>query len=527
MLTLHGRDKRRENLTVTDALCKALGWYFPLLAKMKVQSLEDIIFRKFPYACPYCRLTPHDDAVCKQVKGTEGTVDHKALLKMRETNLDQMPVGLDDWQMMFHKIYPRSTGDKARSIMGLFEELGEVAEAIRVFEKHPKYFIGEAADIFSYLMGIANEHQIRERKEDREFSLEHEFLKRYPGLCPQCGSRVCICPAIPPATIGRLAKELDIGKQENLFFEDSNDFELKGRSVSHRVLERAGGYPTLISKLPFDRGDANHALVLLCIKLAAIVNEDNPEFADKLRIEAYKIGSYASVPGSKESPLDATSLLREIAETWRGLNEELKTEIKANSSDLVEDITQGMETINVLFVLCSPKDLTNLRVSQELRVARESQKIGGKGNSIQINDLPAATIDDLRRELLNRPYEIVHFSGHANKHSLCFETADGTQDLISLQALTKLFERYKSVRCVVLNACESVAALTSPISQFTVGMEDSIDDDAAVEFSRGFYDGLAAGKNIEYAVEEGKSTASLKGLDVTPIRLLKEKGTQY
>ncbi len=31
MLTMHDRRKRREGgLTVTDALCKALGWYFPL-----------------------------------------------------------------------------------------------------------------------------------------------------------------------------------------------------------------------------------------------------------------------------------------------------------------------------------------------------------------------------------------------------------------------------------------------------------------------------------------------------------------
>ena len=35
MLTIHDRKKRREGVDFTDALCKALGWYFPLLAKLE------------------------------------------------------------------------------------------------------------------------------------------------------------------------------------------------------------------------------------------------------------------------------------------------------------------------------------------------------------------------------------------------------------------------------------------------------------------------------------------------------------
>jgi hypothetical protein len=54
MLTIHDRKKKREDFEVEDALCKSLGWFFPLLAKFRVSSLEDLVFRKFPYACPYC-----------------------------------------------------------------------------------------------------------------------------------------------------------------------------------------------------------------------------------------------------------------------------------------------------------------------------------------------------------------------------------------------------------------------------------------------------------------------------------------
>src|SRR5215467_16156853 len=94
-------------------------------------------------------------------------------------------------------IYPRNIEEKpSQSTVGLMEELGELSEAIRVFDRYPKYFAGEAADVFSYLMGIANEHAMRERRDhDREFSFETEFLQRYPGLCTECGYVICMCPS--------------------------------------------------------------------------------------------------------------------------------------------------------------------------------------------------------------------------------------------------------------------------------------------------------------------------------------------
>jgi hypothetical protein len=55
----------REGLDVTDALCKALAWYFPLLAKFKIRSVEALVFRKFPLVCPYCREAPHNEPKCK------------------------------------------------------------------------------------------------------------------------------------------------------------------------------------------------------------------------------------------------------------------------------------------------------------------------------------------------------------------------------------------------------------------------------------------------------------------------------
>jgi hypothetical protein len=52
-------------------------------------------------------------------------------------------------------------------------------------------------------------------------------------------------------------------------------------------------------------------------------------------------------------------------------------------------------------------------------------------------------------------------------------------------------------------------------------MSEAIEDDAAIEFTRGFYDALAAGKDIEFAVGEGKTAVALKNLDNSSIKLIK------
>ena len=312
-LAVHDRKKKREELTVEDALCKALGWYFPLLAKLKVVSVEELVFRKFPYTCPYCRSCPHDDRICKTVRGTGKTVDHDAVLKKYGENLVKKPRTLADWQKMFDEIYPRTFTElgSGRSSIGLLEELGELAEAVRVFEKHPKYFAGEAADIFSYIMGIANEHSLKVAEERGEkFDFDFEFLRRYPGLCTQCGHQVCVCPNVPEATVGRLSKELEIADLGRLFGESESDREKAGRTAAELVMQGMGGYSIVATQLPFDRGEVNRALILLCMQLAVELEKSDPDRAASLREAAIKVTADirpAGASGHSDSPSDVVS----------------------------------------------------------------------------------------------------------------------------------------------------------------------------------------------------------------------------
>jgi hypothetical protein len=71
-----------------------------------------------------------------------------------------------------------------------------------------------------------------------------------------------------------------------LFIDDVPEFVTTGEKAAQRALEEMGGYPGLISKLPFDRGDTNQALVSLCLKVAAAVETTSPDLAASLRAQA-------------------------------------------------------------------------------------------------------------------------------------------------------------------------------------------------------------------------------------------------
>ena len=75
---------------------------------------------------------------------------------------------------------------------------------------------------------------------------------------------------------------------------------------------------------------------------------------------------------------------------------------------------------------------------------------------------------------------------------------------------------------MILNGCESALELNVPLCAYTVGMVNSIADDAAIEFSRGFYDALSAGKDIGFAIGEGTNAMELKGFDATSLKILRE-----
>lgn len=511
MLTRQDRNKPTGEVDSTDALCKALGWFFPLMAKFRVASVEELVFRKYPFACPYCRRTPHNDIVCKNVVGTQrAEMEHEQLKSLRATNQVRRPVGLNQWQSMFQDIYPRGVNDqKGRSTLGLMEELGELAEAIRVFDEYPEYLAGEAADVFSYLMGVANEHTLRTAREQRpEFSFESEYIRRYPGLCLACGYPVCRCPNIPDATVGRLAKELPLEDGEGLFSSKRLSRDT-AEVLAGRVLREIGGWDELIS-LPLDRGDANRRLVESIMRLADKLQDELPALAESLRRNALKLMQSTTEPGSRTHSARAVEAIQEVDALLSSADISEREDVRRFGVDLVSRVTGGRE-ISILFVSACPKDQERVQTDKEARVVREAIERSQQRDRFTLDVVPASTVDSFRRAQLDRHHTIVHFAGHGERDHIVLEDESGHSVEWYFSDLTEYLKLHPYTECLVLNACFSAGIQDTPVSMLTIAMAEKVDDPEAIAFARGFYDALGVGRGYDLAIGEGVQNARAQG----------------
>ncbi len=121
------------------------------------------------------------------------------------------PEKLSDWLRMFRSIYPVSQSETyGPAFARLTEELGELAEAVRLFDEEPNYFLSEAADVFAWLMRVENIRETKAGTPVREigWTLDRGMAVSYPDFCLDCEARPCRCPPILKRTIGRIAKEM-------------------------------------------------------------------------------------------------------------------------------------------------------------------------------------------------------------------------------------------------------------------------------------------------------------------------------
>jgi hypothetical protein len=211
-------------------------------------------------------------------------------------------------------------------------------------------------------------------------------------------------------------------------------------------------------------------------------------------------------------------LLEHIADGWTKLSRAQKQELKGEG-ELLGDWGTILDTRRVLFVHSNPQDSQHIRVTGELRTVKQTVRSGEV--NVVIDDLPAATVDDLRTKLLHSSvgYDVVHFSGHADADDLIFEDENNQSHPVRLAVVAELLSQ-KKITCVILNACNTVQSMKTAIAPYTIGMADDIEDDNATAFSRGFYDALSAGKKYDEAFNEGLTAVKLRGGSADKIKLL-------
>jgi hypothetical protein len=177
---------------------------------------------------------------------------------------------------------------------------------------------------------------------------------------------------------------------------------------------------------------------------------------------------------------------------------------------------------SILLLAANPKRTKGLRLQEEEREIKERLRLAGYGKT-PINATGATRPRDIQQAMLDFKPQIVHFSGHgAEQEGLVFEDVTGQEKLVSSEALANLFRLFSDrVECVVLNACYSkfqAEAIAQHI-EYVIGMNQGIGDNAAIEFSVGFYSALGARETIEFAYELGCSAIQLEGFqeELTPV----------
>jgi hypothetical protein len=210
-LSLLGTEKEKPGIDPRTFLPKAIAWWLALCGKMGVRSVEAMLWAKFSYVCPYCRKCPHLNDPCRETKREHRGPDWGALGEIGNANETKKPRTIIEWQRMFYDIYPTPNDPTyATPILRFTEEMGELAEAVRIAQVAPGYFLSEASDVFAWLMNLQNvSHSKRNlAHSQRGNDIADEFALAYPDNCRDCGGLVCTCPPILVGILGRIAHEI-------------------------------------------------------------------------------------------------------------------------------------------------------------------------------------------------------------------------------------------------------------------------------------------------------------------------------
>jgi hypothetical protein len=182
----------------------------------------------------------------------------------------------------------------------------------------------------------------------------------------------------------------------------------------------------------------------------------------------------------------------------------------------MQSATSSRPSIVILLIAADPFEQSRLRLDEEARCIQQAIDRSEYREHFELRHALAATPTDVRRALLAHEPNIVQFSGHGSESGeLWLQDELGQAQPIQPYALAGLLNLFhNSVSCVILNACYSEAqarAITQHIN-YVIGMRLAISDGAAIEFSRGFYDGIGAGRDVEFAFRLGQNAISLANI---------------
>ncbi len=164
----------------------------------------------------------------------------------------------------------------------------------------------------------------------------------------------------------------------------------------------------------------------------------------------------------------------------------------------------------ILMLTANPTNTQKLKLTEEIEEIERALQRNQRHQQFEFKAQMAVTPNEVRQALLDYQPHFVHFSGHgAAELGIILENEQGKHQYLSTDTLAQVFEPYRhQIECVILNACFTAVQASAIVKHinYVIGMNQPIDDRAAIQFTIGFYDALAANESIETAFEMGRYT---------------------
>src|SRR5579863_7015879 len=198
--------------------------------------------------------------------------------------------------------------------------------------------------------------------------------------------------------------------------------------------------------------------------------------------------------------------------------------------------------LRILAMISAPSDVPELSSDDEWAKLNDALTgLAGQG-MVEVDRLEAGTLAALQRPLRLRDYHVLHFIGHglydedAQDGALALEARDHKTRLVTGRDLGLMIRGHRSLRLVVLNACEGArSARDDPLGGVAqalvrqgipavIAMQFEISDPAAVAFSQSFYQAIADGLPVDVAMVEARRAMFAEGHEVewaTPVLYLR------
>lgn len=228
--------------------------------------------------------------------------------------------------------------------------------------------------------------------------------------------------------------------------------------------------------------------------------KDNSVRAHRARIVRYADNPAAAdkVPTKRRPNVAAKiSLVKPAAKGARPLT---KTQKPASSR----------AKLRVALLVTNPDSRASLQTGVEARYIQEGIQLGGNANDVDLKIVPAPTLDTLLDTLNTYRPDVLHFSGHGGGQALVFDNERAGEDggtVLDFDIIDQVLQSTSiAPRLIVLVACDTVQGADRFLATVpaVIAMSDSIDDEAACEFSKRFYRSISSGETLLNSLNQAK-----------------------